>query len=52
VHPHNRATFNQRDWALTLITTPMACGPRSGRHRKVILVGEMRDRDTVKIAFF
>src|SRR3984957_20109387 len=50
IHPHNKATFNQRE-----LGTDFDCfanGLRASLRQapKVILVGEMRDRETVKIA--
>ena len=50
VHPHRMATFNQRELGSDFDT--FANGLRAALRQapKVILVGEMRDRDTVKIA--
>jgi twitching motility protein PilT len=50
VHPHDRATFNQRELGTDFDS--FANGLRAALRQapKVILVGEMRDRDTVKIA--
>ena len=50
VHPHNRATFNQRELGTDFDT--FASGLRASLRQapKVILVGEMRDRETVSIA--
>src|SRR3954449_13464234 len=50
VHPHEMATFNQRELGTDFDT--FANGLRAALRQapKVILVGEMRDRDTVKIA--
>jgi twitching motility protein PilT len=50
VHPHHTATFNQRELGSDFDT--FANGLRAALRQapKVILVGEMRDRDTVKIA--
>ena len=50
VHPHHKATFNQRELGSDFDT--FANGLRAALRQapKVILVGEMRDRDTVKIA--
>jgi twitching motility protein PilT len=50
VHPHHMATFNQRELGSDFDT--FANGLRAALRQapKVILVGEMRDRDTVKIA--
>lgn len=50
VHPHKMATFNQRELGNDFDS--FANGLRAALRQapKVILVGEMRDRDTVKIA--
>jgi twitching motility protein PilT len=50
VHTHDRATFNQRELGTDFDT--FANGLRAALRQapKVVLVGEMRDRDTVKIA--
>src|SRR5579859_4551972 len=50
VHPHHKATFNQRELGTDFDN--FANGLRAALRQapKVILVGEMRDRDTVKIA--
>jgi twitching motility protein PilT len=50
VHPHRKATFNQRELGLDFDT--FANGLRAALRQapKVILVGEMRDRETVSIA--
>src|SRR5271170_3139346 len=50
VHPHKVATFNQRELGVDFDT--FANGLRAALRQapKVILVGEMRDRDTVRIA--
>jgi twitching motility protein PilT len=50
VHPHKKATFNQRELGVDFDT--FANGLRAALRQapKVILVGEMRDRDTVRIA--
>lgn len=49
VHPHKRATFNQREMGIDFDT--FANGLRAALRQapKVILVGEMRDRETVEI---
>ena len=49
VHPHQKATFNQRELGLDFDT--FANGLRAALRQapKVILVGEMRDRETVEI---
>jgi len=50
VHPHHMATFNQRELGTDFDN--FAGGLRAALRQapKVILVGEMRDRETVKIA--
>jgi twitching motility protein PilT len=50
IHSHDRATFNQRELGTDFDT--FASGLRAALRQapKVILVGEMRDRDTVRIA--
>jgi twitching motility protein PilT len=50
VHPHKKATINQRELGSDLDT--FANGLRAALRQapKVILVGEMRDRETVEIA--
>src|SRR5579859_776619 len=50
IHTHDRATFNQRELGTDFDN--FANGLRAALRQapKVILVGEMRDRDTVKIA--
>src|SRR5437899_370422 len=50
IHPHDKATFNQRELGTDFDT--FASGLRAALRQapKVILVGEMRDRETVKIA--
>lgn len=49
VHPHRKATFNQREMGSDFST--FAAGLRAALRQapKVILVGEMRDRETVEI---
>jgi twitching motility protein PilT len=49
-HPHKKATFNQREMGNDFDT--FASGLRAALRQapKVILVGEMRDRETVEIA--
>ncbi len=49
VHPHKKATFNQRELGQDFDT--FASGLRAALRQapKVILVGEMRDRETVEI---
>src|SRR4030042_933228 len=48
-HPHRKATFNQREMGSDFDT--FASGLRAALRRapKIILVGEMRDRETVEI---
>lgn len=50
VHPHNRATFNQRELGKDFDT--FASGVRAALRQapKVILIGEMRDRETLETA--
>ena len=50
IHPHFKATFNQRELGTDFDT--FASGLRAALRQapKVILVGEMRDRETVSIA--
>ncbi len=50
IHPHHKSTFNQRELGSDFDT--FSNGLRSALRQapKVILVGEMRDRETVKIA--
>lgn len=50
VHPHRQSTFNQRELGIDFDS--FANGLRAALRQapKVILVGEMRDRDTVSIA--
>ena len=50
VHPHKKATFNQRELGIDFDS--FANGLRAALRQapKVILVGEMRDQETVKIA--
>ena len=50
VHPHKQATFNQRELGTTSTTIPSGLRAALRQAPKVILVGEMRDRDTVEIA--
>jgi twitching motility protein PilT len=49
VHPHKKATFNQREMGNDFTT--FAAGLRAALRQapKVVLVGEMRDRETVEI---
>ncbi len=50
VHPHNLATFNQRELGIDFDNYANGLRAALRQAPKVILVGEMRDRDTVKIA--
>ena len=49
VHPHKKSTFNQREMGTDFST--FAAGLRAALRQspKVVLVGEMRDRETVEI---
>jgi len=46
-HPHKKATFNQRELGVDFVS--FASGLRAALRQapKVILVGEMRDRETM-----
>ncbi len=50
VHPHQKATFNQRELGIDFDSYSNGLRAALRQAPKVILVGEMRDRDTVKIA--
>ncbi|HEX9047754.1 MAG TPA: PilT/PilU family type 4a pilus ATPase [Verrucomicrobiae bacterium] len=50
LHPHNRATFNQREMGVDFDTYANGLRAALRQAPKVILVGEMRDQETVKIA--
>jgi twitching motility protein PilT len=50
VHPHKKCTFNQRELGLDFDTYPNGLRAALRQAPKVILVGEMRDRETVEIA--
>jgi len=50
LHPHNKATFNQREMGIDFDTYVNGLRAALRQAPKVILVGEMRDRETVKIA--
>src|SRR5215475_8261897 len=50
VHPHDRATFNQRELGTDFDSFSNGLRAALRQAPKVILVGEMRDRETVKIA--
>jgi twitching motility protein PilT len=48
-HPHRMATFNQRELGADFDTFPNGLRAALRQAPKVILVGEMRDRETVEI---
>ena len=50
IHPHKRATFNQRELGMDFQDFPGGLRSALRQAPKVILVGEMRDRATVEIA--
>jgi twitching motility protein PilT len=50
LHTHNRATFNQREMGVDFDSYANGLRAALRQAPKVILVGEMRDQDTVKIA--
>jgi twitching motility protein PilT len=50
IHPHDRATFNQRELGTDFDTFSSGLRASLRQAPKVILVGEMRDRETVSIA--
>ena len=50
MHPHKRATFNQRELGADFEDFPTGLRAALRQAPKVILVGEMRDRATVEIA--
>ena len=50
LHPHDKATFNQREMGIDFDTYANGLRAALRQAPKVILVGEMRDRETVKIA--
>ena len=50
VHPHRKATFNQRELGQDFDTFSSGLRAALRQAPKVILVGEMRDRETVNIA--
>src|SRR5271154_6059117 len=50
VHPHKTATFNQRELGIDFDSYANGLRAALRQAPKVILVGEMRDRDTVRIA--
>src|SRR6266850_428759 len=50
IHPHDKATFNQRELGSDFDSFSSGLRAALRQAPKVILVGEMRDRETVKIA--
>ena len=50
VHPQKKATFNQRELGIDFDTYPNGLRAALRQAPKVILVGEIRDQETVKIA--
>jgi twitching motility protein PilT len=50
LHPHRRATFNQREMGIDFDTYANGLRAALRQAPKVILVGEMRDKETVQIA--
>ncbi len=50
VHPHDKATFNQRELGTDFDSFSGGLRAALRQAPKIILVGEMRDRETVKIA--
>lgn len=50
VHPHEMATFNQRELGTDFDSFSSGLRAALRQAPKIILVGEMRDRETVKIA--
>jgi twitching motility protein PilT len=50
VHPHDMATFNQRELGTDFDTFSSGLRAALRQAPKIVLVGEMRDRETVKIA--
>jgi twitching motility protein PilT len=50
VHPHDKATFNQRELGTDFDSFSNGLRAALRQAPKVVLVGEMRDRETVKIA--
>ena len=50
VHPNKKATFNQRELGIDFDTYPNGLRAALRQAPKVILVGEIRDQETVKIA--
>ena len=50
VHPQKKATFNQREFGNDFSTFPAGMRAALRQAPKVILVGEMRDKETIEIA--
>jgi twitching motility protein PilT len=50
VHPHEKATFNQRELGVDFDTFENGLRAALRQAPKIILVGEMRDRPTIEIA--
>ena len=50
LHPHKRATIHQRELYTDTPTFPLALRAAMRQAPKVILVGEMRDKDTIEVA--
>ena len=50
IHPQRTATFNQRELGTDFSTFPMGLRAALRQAPKVILVGEMRDRETMDVA--
>src|SRR6516164_2203073 len=50
IHPHDKATFNQRELGTDFSTFSHGLRAALRQAPKIILVGEMRDRETVRIA--
>ena len=50
VHPHHKATFNQRELGNDFSSFPTGMRAALRQAPKVILVGEIRDRETMEIA--
>ncbi len=50
IHPHHQSTFNQRELGTDFDSYPNGLRAALRQAPKVILVGEMRDRETVEIA--
>ncbi len=50
IHPHKKATFNQREMGDDFDTFPNGLRAALRQAPKVVLVGEIRDRQTIEIA--